>query len=613
MDEKPPVSPLSQGGVEIKPSLSHWEVETKEGNIRKKRRILRKSVVIPAVIVLSAVGAMELMSRRDRGQSYDAVAVERRTVVQNVDVTGRVRPREQAALAFEESGTVESVYVAVGDAVTRGQALAALDTSYAGAQIAQAEAAKVAAEAQLIQLDAALRLQRAQLDRLRSGARTEEIRIAELAVARAEQVLAAARIARINVTAQTDTELSNAYDGLPARATDAFMAADDAMRNKIGGMFHDPDGSFPQIAFQNADFAAELDAENRIIRARDALAGLGDLSRSFPADRIARQNALRSAIAHMAVIRDFLTRLLDVAHAGASETPGVMDGYVASVTAARAAVVAALNALDEAERAIFTTSVATAGRMDDADAAVRDAERAVDSARAELDLKRAGTRSEEIAIQDANVRQAEANLAVQRAVITQAAAGLRERNTRLAKQTLRSPIDGIVTAVDVRPGEISSPGTIAIRVMSAGGAEVEAYIPEVDIAKVAVGNDASVIFDAYGRDVEFAAVVTHIDPAETMRDGVATYRAILQFGSDDARIRSGLSATVDVFGDRRDGVIAVPQRTVIRKDGAQTVRVLRGGTPMDVAVETGLRGSDGYVEILNGVSEGDLVIRATEE
>ena len=103
-----------------------------------------------------------------------------------------------------------------------------------------------------------------------------------------------------------------------------------------------------------------------------------------------------------------------------------------------------------------------------------------------------------------------------------------------------------------------------------------------------------------------------MDPAEIIIEGVATYKVTLQFIEEDERIRSGMTANVDIIGDSRVGVLAVSQRALIRKNGEKTVKVLHGQEITEVKVETGLRGSDGNIEILSGLQEGDTVIIFSE-
>jgi multidrug efflux pump subunit AcrA (membrane-fusion protein) len=134
-------------------------------------------------------------------------------------------------------------------------------------------------------------------------------------------------------------------------------------------------------------------------------------------------------------------------------------------------------------------------------------------------------------------------------------------------------------------------------------------VPEADIAKIKIGDSAKVTLDAYGSDTYFPARVTKIDPAETMVEGVATYKAILQFAENDQRIRSGMTANMDIETAKKEGVLVVPQRAVIRKiDGSYRVQIFKDEqTSEERTVAVGLRGSDGNIEVVSGLSEGEKI------
>jgi Cu(I)/Ag(I) efflux system membrane fusion protein len=89
---------------------------------------------------------------------------------------------------------------------------------------------------------------------------------------------------------------------------------------------------------------------------------------------------------------------------------------------------------------------------------------------------------------------------------------------------------------------------------------------------------------------------------------VPTYRTVLLFSTIDPRIKSGMTANLTIHGDSRENVLAVPQRAVIIRDGQNIVEKVIDGKTVDTPVETGLRGSEGTIEILSGLNEGDQVV-----
>jgi len=201
----------------------------------------------------------------------------------------------------------------------------------------------------------------------------------------------------------------------------------------------------------------------------------------------------------------------------------------------------------------------------------------------------------------------------QEALVRQAEASADAIKVQISKTTLRSPINGIVTKQDASVGQIISANSAIAEVISDKKLEVETNIPEADIAKVDVGDSVKIDLDAYGRDEIFEARVVKIDPAETIVEGVSTYKASIEFLKDDDRIKPGMTANIDILSDSLENVIAVPQRAVIRDGSRKFVRILQGENYSEVDVETGLIGSDGRVEIISGVQEGDRVITFLEE
>ena len=207
----------------------------------------------------------------------------------------------------------------------------------------------------------------------------------------------------------------------------------------------------------------------------------------------------------------------------------------------------------------------------------------------------AGTVSEQITAQEAQVKQTEAKK--------------QNIQAQLTKTAIRSPINGIITNQDTKVGEIISANTAIVSVISEANWEIKTDVPEADIAKIEIGDKAKLTLDAYGEDVKFSATVILIDPAETVIEGVSNYKVTLHFDEKDERIRSGMTANLDILTAEKENVIAIPQRAVISKNGDKIVRILKDDeTIEEVNVITGIRGSYGNIEIIKGISEGDRVI-----
>ncbi len=138
-----------------------------------KNVLKKKKVWIPLSIVI-IVGGIILWAK-DSPEGPEFVVAERGELIQEVNVTGRVKAAQSLDLAFEKSGRVAQVYVNVGDKIGVGWPLVRLWAGELVAQLSEAEANVDAEEARLSELE--------------RGSRPEEIEIKEAEFAKAEQDL----------------------------------------------------------------------------------------------------------------------------------------------------------------------------------------------------------------------------------------------------------------------------------------------------------------------------------------------------------------------------------------------------------------------------------------
>jgi RND family efflux transporter MFP subunit len=211
-----------------------------------------------------------------------------------------------------------------------------------------------------------------------------------------------------------------------------------------------------------------------------------------------------------------------------------------------------------------------------------------------LKLAQAGATLEEIDAQTSQVKVAQASLDNVRSMLT--------------KTLIIAPFSGIVTKIDAKVGEVASSNTPLVQMMSVGTFQIESYVPEVSIALIKVGDEAKVTLDAYGSDALFNAKLVSIDPAETVKDGVSTYKIKLQFSEKDSRIKSGMTANVSIVTFSKKNVIVVPGGVVFEKDSKKFVQIKKDSNVSEREVVIGSSSSLGQVEIVSGISEGDIVI-----
>jgi HlyD family secretion protein len=142
-----------------------------------------------------------------------------------------------------------------------------------------------------------------------------------------------------------------------------------------------------------------------------------------------------------------------------------------------------------------------------------------------------------------------------------------------------APMDGIVLTKNVEIGEsitsgVSSfnAGTVLFTVADVSRMIVKAGVNEVDIGKIRVGMPVKVTLDAYPK-IGFAGRIDRIAPAVRVDDKVRVFDVEIRLDAQGRELRSGMTANIDVNGERKDKVLTVPVEAVFQRDGAEIVYV----------------------------------------
>jgi HlyD family secretion protein len=213
--------------------------------------------------------------------------------------------------------------------------------------------------------------------------------------------------------------------------------------------------------------------------------------------------------------------------------------------------------------------------------------------------------------------------------VEQAQAGLEEAEDQLGRTTIRAPISGRVTRLNIEAGEtvvvgtMNNPGSLLLTISDLSVIEALLAVDETDIPRVSVGDSARVELDAFPGE-GYAATVTRIG-SSAIRSGAAAgnqagaptggsvdYEVILTLLDPPALLRPDLSAVADIVVDSRSGVLAVPIISVTVLDDEdeepqEGVFVVRDGVAGFRPVELGITGRE-YFEVRSGLSVGDRVV-----
>jgi len=205
--------------------------------------------------------------------------------------------------------------------------------------------------------------------------------------------------------------------------------------------------------------------------------------------------------------------------------------------------------------------------------------------------------------------------------LTQAEAQLDQVLDNLSKTQIISPIDGVVTSLDIKVGEtaIASstniPGSSLMTIANPESIYTEVLVDEADIANIEVGQRAEIVAIAYP-DQPMQGIVRFI--ANTAK--IATGRTGLSFvvkiditNPGDVVLRPGMSCRAEIFTQQEQNVAAIPVEAIIFEEDRSELRseyfifVNDNGIARKTKVEVGLS-DDEYQELVSKIDDDIQIV-----
>jgi len=489
----------------------------------------------------------------------------------SIAAEGKVVPVREAQLALPTGGVVADVQVEEGQRVEAGAVLVRLDQAQAESAVGAAQAGLQRARANLAQLTAEPRSEdidaaragrdsaKAQLAKLQAGSRPEVIAQAQASLASAEADLKflqsggrseAITIAQSNLT-EARTHLAALENGRPEAITQS-QANLKAAEGQLDALKAGPTSQ--QIAAQeqaiqqakNAAYAADVNKDGACNPVNPQY-----LCDSAKAQAAAGDTAVNQAQAQLNILSSPPTEpQLRQAQAAVDAAKAQLEqarhpGSASDIAAAQAAVSAAQAQLNLAKqpashadlvKAESAVEVATQQvqlaehpyTQQDLDAAQAEVQRAS----AQLAQVEAPPRPEAVAAAQADVAAAQAQLDL--------------ANAALANLDLKAPFAGVITSLDVKPGEFVQPGVAFATIADTSAWQVETTdLTELNVARIHPGQAATVTFDAIPGLV-LPARVERIKKLGTPDRGDILYTVTLQPARTDERLLWNMTAAVNI-------------------------------------------------------------------
>ena len=190
-----------------------------------------------------------------------------------------------------------------------------------------------------------------------------------------------------------------------------------------------------------------------------------------------------------------------------------------------------------------------------------------------------------------------------------AQAQLRESQVTLSYATILAPISGVVASVTTQQGETVAAGLTAptfLTIVDLERLQVNAFVDEVDIGKIAVGQRVVFNVDAFPAQ-DFTGQVRAIYPSATIVDNVVKYIVAVAINETQrGLLRPEMTANVQVMLETRT-VLAIPARAIRQESGRSVVYVSKGLETEVRPIRVGWR--DGaWAEVVEGIATGERIL-----
>ena len=461
--------------------------------------------------------------------AVQTVPATRRSIVESVTLPGTVGSGRTSKLSFASSssgasisGIVKSISVKTGDTVTAGQEVAQLDTTSLDLAVKSAQSSLTTAQIKMQQLLA--------------GALASDAASAVQAVITATGNVLTAQ--NTLTTAQTNLNAIQNNAGVATQAATAQQASDN-----INAQLVTAQAAVSDFIAQYKTTANDAFGSGTLQPAVDGLVKAVDSRCSTLATRDACVDAAMTPGTDLTFLVTALNNLPQVGPDLLSPLKSFNDVTVSAATAGLRAptflLVQATAARAGLAARASNLALAQSGSSGNPTAdALASAVRTRDAASQALEAARAGYNAAVAKRDQVLGGPLPTDIALQEQSISQASIALQKAQNDRAGASLIAPYAGVIGAITMNVGEQSGSGSIVL--IDQGAMQLQASSQESDIAKIKVGQTASLAFDAYA-GVTVPGVVISVAPDGTITQGVASYAVVISANAAAAAARGGAS------------------------------------------------------------------------
>ena len=169
---------------------------------------------------------------------------------------------------------------------------------------------------------------------------------------------------------------------------------------------------------------------------------------------------------------------------------------------------------------------------------------------------------------------------------------------------IRAPIDGIVSAREIKLGQSVHASDVTFRITDTSELLAYLQIPQAELGKFSAGQSATLTVDADPTRT-YTATIARISPTIDVRNG--TFRATAFIDNGSGELAPGMFARFSIAYDRHTDALVIPRAALVEEDDQTSVYVVTDGAVTRRAIEVGIE-SGKLVEVVRGLAGDEEVV-----
>ncbi len=242
-------------------------------------------------------------------------------------------------------------------------------------------------------------------------------------------------------------------------------------------------------------------------------------------------------------------------------------------------------------QSLYSAGAAAKQDLDSASTKLKTSSAALSAAQQNLDLLKQKIGPESVEVAQAQVAQAEA--------------GTKSIQSQIDDTTVRSPVSGVVSAVNIHEGEISPTTQPSVIILDLSSLIAKVNLPDNMLSKIKVGQSVDITIPS-AKNKKITGTVDNI--AADIDSKTQKYPVKIKINSSDGSLKPGMFSKISLADKKKDNILTIPNEAIKIENGVSYLYVVKNNKIRKISVDTGLS-NDKRTEILSSkINSGDNIV-----